>query len=152
SRLKEAFGGRDLFAFDAPLQSDTYFFGRTQEIQNLYSKYKLGEHGGLFGLRKIGKTSVLYAVKRYLELRDEPAVFLDCSEPSLHRRRWNEALYFLVSTLTRSLKIAGKVKASEEAMYNEKDASYFFEEDLTRIYNFIGRKRLLFILDEVESI
>jgi hypothetical protein len=95
-RLKEFFYERDLFAYDSPLKNDTYFFGRNQTIQHLYGKYKSGENGCLFGLRRIGKTSALFAVKRYMAYRDEPSVFIDCSETSFHRRRWFEALHFLI--------------------------------------------------------
>ena len=37
-RLKEFFYGRDLFAFESPLQNDTYFFGRSNVVQFLYDK------------------------------------------------------------------------------------------------------------------
>src|SRR5690606_35395099 len=94
-RLKEFFYGRDLFSFESPLQNDTYFYGRTDVVQFFYDKYKSGENCGLFGLRKIGKTSVLFALKRYLVLRNETAVFIDCQEPSFHMRRWYESLQFL---------------------------------------------------------
>ena len=32
-RLKEFFYGRDLFAFESPLQNDAYFYGRTETVQ-----------------------------------------------------------------------------------------------------------------------
>lgn len=154
ARLKQFFYERDLFAFDSPLRTDAYFFGRHEIIQRLYGKYKSGENGCLFGLRRIGKTSVLLAVKRYLDIREEPGVFLDCSETSFHLRRWNEALAFTVESFRRGLSIPKDahlhLHAAED--YTEKNASTCFEEDLTKIWRYFGKKRLLLILDEIENI
>lgn len=152
NRLREYFYQRDLFAFDSPLRSDTYFFGRSQAIQHLYGKYKSGENACLFGLRKIGKTSALFALRRQLELRDEPSVFLDCSETSFHRRRWNEALYYIVENLAKAVAPSTTLTNHAESFYTEKDASRYFEEDLKSAWGSLGRKRLLIILDEIENI
>ena len=38
------------------MKSDAYFFGRNKLVHQLYDKYRQGQNGGLFGLRKIGKT------------------------------------------------------------------------------------------------
>lgn len=151
-RLKESFYTRDLFDFDSPLRNDTYFFGRTQTVQGLYGKYKSGENGCLFGLRKIGKTSVLYAVKRHLELRNEPAVFVDCSETAFHRRRWFETLHFIANEFMKQHDLSKKVQIHNEEEYIEKDASKLFETDLLSIHKHFHSKRLLIVLDEIESI
>lgn len=151
-RLKEFFYGRDLFAFESPLQNDTYFFGRTSTVQFLYDKYKAGENSGLFGLRKIGKTSVLYAVKRYLTCRDEFAVFLDCQEPAFHKRRWFELLEFIIKSILNALKNERDIEVEPSPDYSEKNASSSFETDLIKVYEQIQRKRILLIFDEIENI
>jgi hypothetical protein len=150
-RLREYFHTRDLFAYDSPLRSDTYFYGRTQTVQQLYGKYKSGENGCLFGLRRIGKTSVLLAVKRLLQLREEPGLFLDCSETSFHRRRWNEALFFMVNSFRQNMDL-NSISLHSESEYDDKNASRVFEDDLKAIHRALDKKRLLFILDEIENI
>jgi hypothetical protein len=50
----------DRFRYTLPLQEDTYFFGRQREIGHLLDACKRGENAGLFGLRKTGKTSLLF--------------------------------------------------------------------------------------------
>lgn len=152
NRLKEFFYERDLFAFDSPLRNDTYFFGRSQTIQYLYGKYKSGENGCLFGLRKIGKTSALFAVKRYLEIREEPVVYIDCSEPSFHLKRWYESLHFLIDNLIKSISIRSPRSLHEVDDYQEKTASQCFEEDLITLRKAGNFPRFLFILDEIENI
>ena len=47
SRLREFFYQRDLFAMESPLKSDSYFYGRSQIVQNLADKYAIGEQSGL---------------------------------------------------------------------------------------------------------
>lgn len=152
SRLKNAFYERDLFAYETPLKSDTYFFGRQSTIQSMYGKYQTGQCGSLFGLRRIGKTSVLYAVLRMMKMRDEPGVYIDCSEPSLHIRRWNEALFFIINELNKNLIESQNININDESKYTEKDASIKFEEDLQKIYNACGQQRILIMLDEIENI
>lgn len=150
-RLIEFFYGRDLFSFESPLQNDTYFYGRTETVQFFYDKYSSGENCGLFGLRKIGKTSVLFALKRYLLLRGETPVFIDCQEPSFHKRRWFECLEFIVQTLVASLGDIENADLQLNDNYDEKNGSMYFQEDLLKIYN-VSKKRILIILDEIENI
>ena len=153
-RLKEFFYGRDLFAFESPLQNDAYFYGRTETVQFFYDKYKSGENSGLFGLRKIGKTSVLYALKRYLTLRGETTVFIDSQEPAFHKRRWYECLEFIINQL--AIEIQDKKETNIDLKlnknYTEKDASINFEEDLKALFKYQNNHRILIIFDEIENI
>ncbi len=152
SRLKEQFYGRDLFSFESPLQSDTYFFGRNEYVHFYYDKYRTGENSGLFGLRKIGKTSVLYALERQLIMRDEFSILIDCQDPSLHKRRWNEALQYIVRKLLMKLKEFKDIDIDIESDYSEINASQSFAIDLKKIYEGIGKSRVLLIFDEIENL
>ncbi|TRX33536.1 ATP-binding protein [Flavobacterium restrictum] len=153
-RLKEFFYGRDLFAFESPLQNDAYFYGRTETVQFFYDKYKSGENSGLFGLRKIGKTSVLYALKRYLNLRGETTVFIDCQEPAFHKRRWFECLEFIIGHLVIEIqeRTEDNIDIKLNSNYTEKDASTYFEEDLKILYKLQNQNRILIFFDEIENI
>ncbi|MBS4022542.1 MAG: AAA family ATPase [Dethiobacter sp.] len=152
NRFKDYFHNRDLYAFESPLKSDTYFFGRLQLIQHLYDRYKTGENSGLFGLRKIGKTSVLYALMRHLNLRDEPSIFFDCQEPSFHQRRWFEVLQFIIINMVEKFAIKSTKIIALSKVYDEKDASRYFEEDIKSIYVILKKKRILILFDEIENI
>lgn len=141
-----------MFAYATPLKTDAYFFGRAEVIQGLYGKYITGENGCLFGLRRIGKTSTLYAVMRNMALRDEPAVYIDCSDPSFHRNRWNTALHLIISKLYEHYNIKISIRIHIEQDYDDKNASKCFDDDLYAAYNALGKKRILIILDEIEHI
>ena len=77
TKLRKYFYSRDLFALESPLKTEAYFYGRNTLIQKLYDKYLIGEQSGLFGLRKTGKTSVLYALERQMVLRSGCYVYID---------------------------------------------------------------------------
>ncbi|MEH7131474.1 hypothetical protein V7103_25240, partial [Neobacillus drentensis] len=76
NKLRKYFYSRDLFALESPIKSDTYFYGRKKIVQEFYSKYVNGEQGGLFGLRKIGKTSVLYALERTIQSKNGNVLYI----------------------------------------------------------------------------
>lgn len=141
---------KDLFAFDSPLRSDRYFFGRKADVQALVGKFQNGENGSVFGLRRIGKTSVLLAVERQLRLRRVPVVYVDCSDPRYHISRWNETLYQIKESLyranTQSLKDGFQLSE-----YVESKASVCFQSDLERLRR-IFKNPILIIFDEIESL
>jgi len=100
-RLEQYVHGRDLFAFQSALQSDIFFFGRKKLVSSLIGQVENGQNLGLFGLRKIGKTSVLLAVERYLEKRGGfRIVHIDCQSPSVYLMRWNALLARICEDLT----------------------------------------------------
>ena len=84
NRFKKYFYSRDLFAFESPLKKDLYFFGRNGIINEIVNRHKSNENSGLFGLRKTGKTSLIFGVQRTLSKVDEKSVFIDCQNPSFH--------------------------------------------------------------------
>lgn len=151
-RLKEQFYGRDLFSFESPLQNDTYFFGRNEFVHFFYDKYRTGENSGLFGLRKIGKTSVLYALERQLIAREEFSIFIDCQDPSLHKRRWFETIEYIMHRISTKLKSKFNYEIELETDYSEKNASSSFVTDLKKAYVALENKRLLIIFDEIENL
>jgi len=151
-KLQKYFFTRDLFSFNSPLKSENYFFGRTKAIKNFYDKYRTGENSGLFGLRKIGKTSALYAIKRLLRIREEPSIFIDCQDPSFHQRRWNQALELIIKEGAKQLKFKNTKSLNLHTGYDNLNASSHFEEDLNVLYEANSSNRILIILDEIESI
>ena len=148
-RMRAFLYSRDLFSFESPIQKDDYFYGRSQIVQHLYSKYCSGEQSGLFGLRKIGKTSVLYALQRMLIHRNGKSVFIDCQSPSVHQQRWYELLNQIIESVYRKY---FNVQEREISGYNQKNAAINFEYELIQLNERFNGQRLLLIFDEIESI
>ncbi|MBN1034501.1 ATP-binding protein [Clostridium botulinum] len=149
NRLRKYFYNRDLFAIESPIKNDSYFFGRKKIVSELYSKYINGEQGGLFGLRKIGKTSVLYALMRTITSKNGVFLFIDCQNPSVHSLRWYELLESLIIRLSEKYHIQLNMT---EYIFDEKNAAYNFEKLLMQIYEQLDGQRILLIFDEIEMI
>jgi hypothetical protein len=150
NRFRDHFYSRDLFAFQSPLKKDLYFFGRTDLVHRLVSRHRSSENSGLFGLRKTGKTSIIFGVRRVLEAHNGISVFVDCQNPSFHRKRWFSALRYVIEELKAQNSVS--VSTNDESRYTEENASTAFEKDLLKIYGRLKRKNFLIIFDEIEQI
>ena len=148
NQFRKFFYSRDLFDFSEPLKKDFYFFGRTDLTVSIIEKHRANQNFGLFGLRKTGKTSIIYDVIRKLSQIDSIGVFIDCQDTSFNFRRWNSALYYI---LLRAYEEAGLELDLQEAQFTEIDAGYLFEKSVSKLSTQIG-KRILFLFDEIENI
>ncbi len=154
---------RDLFGVASPLNSDSTFFGkdRTNAISELYGKYRQGEHGGVFGLRRIGKTSVLNLLKHRVQQDNGVAVYFDMS--MLHHQRWNSLLHSITGRIADEYAFStvdsDVIQLPEDftlpeaaSRYNEPKAPTSFGEDMKSLYHALGNRRILLIFDEIEQI
>ncbi|MFN3943743.1 MAG: hypothetical protein ACK4K7_02285 [Allosphingosinicella sp.] len=63
-QMSDQLYSRDLFNEQLPLINDLFFFGRDQIVAEFLNSSKLSQNRGLFGLRKTGKTSILFKLRR----------------------------------------------------------------------------------------
>ena len=144
---------RDLFAFESPIKKDISFFGRENTLLSFIDRFRSGQNSGLFGLRKIGKTSVLYAIARRIENKNIGGVlYFDCSNPSFYKSRWYECLQSLVLKMIseNELNHLHNLHALSST-YNDNNAALFFEEDI-KLISTERYSRFLIMLDEIEWI
>ncbi|ADY55387.1 hypothetical protein Sgly_1059 [Syntrophobotulus glycolicus DSM 8271] len=143
--IKDCFAA-DLFEYSLPLREDSFFFGRQQYISRMLDSIRRCENRGIFGLRKTGKTSLLFKVERTLiEQKMGLVLFIDCKSPSYRTKHWYELLGEICSKIANILKI--------EKYYWNKNPSgilgafrYVVQEA-----NKKGKKIILFF-DEIEYI
>lgn len=96
----------DLFEYSLPLREDSFFYGRQQYISRMLDSIKRCENRGVFGLRKTGKTSLLFKVERLLiEQHMGFVLFIDCKSPSYRTKHWYELLGEICSKIAGILKI-----------------------------------------------
>lgn len=150
NRFRKHFYSRDLFSFLSPLKKDTYFFGRNNLINEIVNRFKSGEHTGLFGLRKSGKTSIVYATERRLVNSGDSYISIDCESPSIHLLRWNELLEKLVVLYCEERE--SKIKISTKDRYTPQLAAESFEVDILKIFKSKKASSTLFIFDEIERL
>ena len=150
NKIRNKFYNRDLFGIQDPLKRDLYFFGRRDLIQNLLNRHLCGENSGVFGLRKTGKTSIIYSIERALDKKQSASLFIDCQ--TLHLKPWNIALYFIIQELQKKYNTK-KIKIRSLKDYeDERFVSDYFLEDIKAIYRSNDKKSILLIFDEIENI
>ena len=162
TRLRTFLYERDLFGISAPLQDENLFFGkdRTNLIAELYGKYRQGEHGGLFGLRRIGKTSILNLLRQRVDQSGGVVIYLDCTK--YHHYRWNAFLFQIVMEIEKRYRnkdielcytlSENVIIPRDSSRYDETKAPISFEEDILTLYNNLNHTRILLIFDEIEQI
>jgi len=162
NKFRRHFYTRDLFAFESPLKKDLYFFGRTDIIHKIVNRHRSNENSALLGLRKTGKTSVIFKIERTLEKSDQKSIWIDCQNTGLNQRRWNHALFYIIFLIREKYKKdldsycdsigSGKLRFKDESKYTEKDAAIIFEDEIYKLYIAFGNKSILLIFDEIERI
>lgn len=142
NKMNEFIYGRDLFDFRLPLEHDISFFGRGDLVLSLNDSAKRSENRGIFGLRKTGKTSLLYKLERLI--RTEHTVksfYFDCKLASIRKLRWNELLADICRQLVQSFALNLIIED------NEKTVDRIFFAVVEQISG-----RALLIFDEIEYI
>jgi hypothetical protein len=76
AEIDQATGQQNLYAISGPVSGDLSFFGRERVLQEIIDLLDAGQPVGLFGLRKVGKTSLIQRLQGRLDQR-RPIVFVD---------------------------------------------------------------------------
>ena len=150
--IAESLGQVDPFAVSSPITAERNFFGRRDITQTLHAALRAGQNAGLFGLRKTGKTSVLFAVMRRLDDEQVVAVHVDCQSPAVHHRRWWQLLERIVEDFSTKLQRAFKRTAKVQLSYTEENAADRFRSDIDILLRDGAVERLVLLLDEIEYI
>ena len=145
--FRRCFYSRDLFDYSEPLKKDTFFFGRTDIVTTVIEKHKAGSNYGLFGLRKTGKTSIIFDVERKSVSQDYITFFIDCQDTSFNMRRWNKALFYVANAISKRV---GDIELLEDK-FTEENAGIFFAEAIHTCNKKTG-KTVLLLFDEIENI
>jgi hypothetical protein len=97
NKIGEQLFTRNLFDNQLPIDSDLFFFGRDSLLADYMDAAKRSQNRGLFGLRKTGKTSVLYKLQRHIQ-RDGigSLYYYDAKLPSIRMLAWHELLAKIV--------------------------------------------------------
>jgi hypothetical protein len=134
---------RDLFDVVQPVANDLFFFGRSAFVLELLDSLKHGENVGLFGLRKTGKTSILFKLRREIEHGNFGAIiYCDLQDASLNRLRWWQLLDEL------RFRVQGKF----ESYSSETEAAKLFRKSVEEYATAYPGKHLVIALDEIEHI
>jgi len=148
NKFRRHFYSRDLFDYSEPLKKDLYFFGRNEIVTQIIAKHHNGLNSGYFGLRKTGKTSIIYDVDRKSFDNNFLSIIIDCQDTSFNMRRWNFALFYVCDCIAKKLNFKEKI---EEASFTVQDASVKFKYYLEKFHK-MANKKILLMFDEIENI
>jgi serine/threonine-protein kinase len=151
---------RDLYQLTGAITDPQRFFGRQTLINELEAALRLKGHVGLFGLRKMGKTSLMYRVLE--RLRTHPSILTAHVDVQRVESVDKSSAYFLWSLgqalfdtnksiqASKKLRLFGKYDMLRLAPQDVRDGihEYFFH-DVRQILESRDR-RIVFIVDEIE--
>ncbi len=144
--FRSQLGERDLFDIQLPLLDDLYFFGRQTVLQTIVGHIKQCENCGIFGLRKTGKTSLLYKIQRTVESANIGKVLIyDSKSAKIRMRRWTELLILIMEDICRAYGLPFRRPPKDDKLA----VVGSFEEVLQSISR---QQRVVVIIDEIEYV
>jgi hypothetical protein len=104
--LSYEFFSHNPFDITGPVESDAQFFGRRTEAQELARKLQNSQIRACFGIRKIGKTSIMHRVLTEIQNNFECiTIFIDCQQDGV----------FSLTAPNLLVSIAGSIDAALQA-------------------------------------
>lgn len=142
--LFQQIGIKNYFDNADPIRSDAMFFGRQRILTNILGSLRDGQNIGLFGLRRVGKTSILYAIDRIISQRGMGTnLLISLDEPSTNQLRWFDLLQMIADRLSGP---------SIRNHFSAEDASRLFKKCVTNWIAGQKGKQLILSFDEIEHI
>ncbi|NJL59623.1 MAG: ATP-binding protein [Desulfobacteraceae bacterium] len=116
--LEEPFITRkDPYAESKPIGDPTWFYGRDKMMSRIPAVLAQGQHIGVFGLRKVGKTSLLKQIRqRFVEV---PTAYIDCQGYSYSAMAYFETILRQIHTELKMRKI-GRL-SDPDKVFNPED-------------------------------
>ena len=165
--LARFLGSRDLYNSTLPV-SGRRFFGRERLLVELTEQIHQGQFLGIYGLRKMGKTSLIYQLRdeklrgdavAYSDLQASLSLTVGSCAPlywELERDLYNR-LRERQSDAAKILRL-GKIERYSDLPQNLKNTALIFAEDIRELLEAIRSNRvqeftkLVIVLDELERI
>lgn len=139
---------RDLFGYQNPLREETFFFGRTDIVNHVLDSARSGQNSTIFGLRKSGKTSSIYAIMRKAKAFNSVPVQIDCQNPNVHGRSFDKLLSYIITQTRKSIGQSGQESNLGETLPEVSENFY----QLMRSSLGGAKSNILLIFDEIENI
>lgn len=143
--LEQQLYARDLYDIEDPVDDDYFFFGRGRLIYELVDSFKRGQNIGLFGLRKTGKTSTIFKLRRLFKSEDlGDFIYFNLERPTLYSLSWYELLGEIRNRLPGTKGV--------RHVWDEHKAIKAFERAIKEYKRSNPERRLVIALDEIEHI
>jgi hypothetical protein len=147
-RLAQELFAADSFQITGPVSDDSDFFGRREQALDLLRQLREGKIAALFGLRKVGKTSML---NRIIDLArsstNMKVAMIDCSLQGFNKMEADEALQ-VVARLARVALEQGYAHVSQALNRSGSNIHATFDT----LWDKHAGSSLLLVLDEIDYI
>ncbi|WP_428391185.1 hypothetical protein [Lichenicoccus sp.] len=140
-QVSEQLFSRNLFNDQLPLVNDLTFVGRDGQVTEALTAIKQSQNRGLFGLRKTGKTSVLYKVKRLADRDGMVTLYYDCKDTEFRNLHWDQFLERIIKDLSATLP---KKRSSDDG------AQHVSGRFKSIVKSVAARAKICIIFDEIE--
>ncbi len=148
--MTEAAPPANPYVVGSPVTQSAMFFGR-EDVFEFVRRTLVGQHQDnvivLYGQRRTGKTSVLYQMRHHLDSLYIP-ILIDLQGLSLDSR--SSFFRELATTIQRQLRRDWEIDIPrpERSAFDESPLEYFEEEFLNLVWEAIGDRHLLLMIDE----
>lgn len=154
---KEYIGHGNPYEYSNAITDPTLFFGRRDAVDGVLNRLRSQQHAGIFGMRKSGKTSLMYHIRQNLSQDSIPFAWLGLQSGSsidphylftdIVRQLWGFLQAKDVSNLP-NCKLLGKVRDTNTAQAFREDVLALWEVSK----NDLHAPFLVVMIDEVERI
>jgi hypothetical protein len=153
--LRQFLYSRDFFDVRDPVSSDAQFFARYKLVDEIYDNLAAGYNCGIFGLRKIGKTSVIERVLKRNDLSQKFRVaWIDAQAPEIYKNSAAGVVLEIVREFNRhwarNTPSATPFKRDIPRELPVVEASRYFRDFIQSLSG--QGKPLLVVVDELERI
>ncbi|MBE9508659.1 MAG: ATP-binding protein, partial [Chloroflexi bacterium] len=160
AEIDQATGQQNLYAISGPVSGDLSFFGRERVLQEIIDLLDAGQPVGLFGLRKVGKTSLIQRLQGRLDQR-RPIAFVDTQTTVRQQGVWPlypaiVAAFVAHLQRTRSDLALPDLRLWPEAGSLSPAMAESFLQDLRALHATLAqpgeKERMLLIVDEIDRL
>jgi hypothetical protein len=160
AEIDQATGQQNLYAISGPVSGDLSFFGRDRTLQEIIDLLDAGQPVGVFGLRKVGKTSLIQRLQGRLAHR-RPIVYIDTQGTVRQQGVWPFYPTIITAFVAESQRYRPDLAIPKLHLYPEVPdtgpalAELFFR-DLRLLHNTLNKpgkgERLLLVIDEIDRL
>jgi hypothetical protein len=160
SEIDQATGQQNLYAISGPVSGDLSFFGRERVLQQVIDLLNAGQPVGIFGLRKVGKTSLIQRLQGRLA-QQRPVALVDTQKSAQQQGIWSLYPDIIAAFANHLQRYQAEIALPDLQLWTEPEASSSemadaFIQDLQAFHTALGEpdqdKRLLLIVDEIDRL
>jgi hypothetical protein len=160
SEIDQVTGQQNLYAISGPVSSDLSFFGRERVLQQIIDLLNAGQPVGIFGLRKVGKTSLIQRLQSRLA-QHRPIAMVDTQKTAQQQGIWSLCPDIIAAFASHLQRYHAKVDLPKLHLWPKSGTpspamSDAFVKDLQALHAALGapnkKDRLLLIVDEIDRL